>query len=81
MANSVCHEQTALYEYFHLDLHYSQRHLSGYLYFLAQEKKQIPTEIVCSGANKHFLKDGLKIALYFTHPYLYHQLNLLIYLN
>ena len=42
-------------------------------------KKSLSTEIVCSGANKHFLKDGLRIALYFTHPYLWNQLNLLIY--
>ena len=30
MANRVGLDQTALYEYFHLDLHYSQRHLSRY---------------------------------------------------
>ena len=30
MANIVGLDQTALYEYYHLELHYSQRHLSRY---------------------------------------------------
>ena len=31
--------------------------------------------------NKHILKNGLKISLCFMHPYLWNQLNLLIYSN
>ena len=59
MANSVDLDQNALYEYFHLNLHYLQRHLVG-----THEKKFLPTEVVCTGANKHFLKMALDIIIF-----------------